>query len=169
MIFGSEAHFPRQTVIGHSVLAGHLAATAARVAASQGPILILRDTTEFICGRAQPGKIGFTKTMNGGRYKAGQPNVLTLCGVLMHSSLAVTLTGTPPRSDGGEVLDTNEIQGNARAQAAHQTQARTTELPLAGEPAPVHRARWRAACMWVTGRATRANSIAPRRTLVPAS
>ncbi|MER8615023.1 hypothetical protein [Mesorhizobium sp. M1216] len=29
------------------------------------------------------------------RYKAGQPNVLTLCGVLMHSSPAVTLTGTP--------------------------------------------------------------------------
>lgn len=27
--------------------------------------------------------------------KAGQPNVQTLCGVLMHSSLAVTLSGTP--------------------------------------------------------------------------
>ncbi|MER8792536.1 hypothetical protein NKH71_32870 [Mesorhizobium sp. M0983] len=79
----------------HSVLAGHFAATAARVAASEGPILILQDTTEFIYSRAQPDKIGFTKTINAGRYKAGQPNVLTLCGVLMHSSLAVTLTGTP--------------------------------------------------------------------------
>ncbi|MES0151925.1 hypothetical protein NKJ95_33190, partial [Mesorhizobium sp. M0012] len=79
----------------HSVLAGHFAATAARVAANEGPILILQDTTEFIYSRAQPGKIGFTKTINAGRYKAGQPNVLTLCGVLMHSSLAVTLTGTP--------------------------------------------------------------------------
>ena len=57
--------------------------------------LILQDTTEFIYSRAQPGKIGFTKTINAGRYKAGQPNVQTLCGVLMHSSLAVTLTGTP--------------------------------------------------------------------------
>ncbi|MFC7739642.1 hypothetical protein ACFQX4_28890, partial [Roseomonas sp. GCM10028921] len=44
---------------------------------------------------AQPGKIGFTKTVNAGRYKAGQPNVQTLCGMLMHSSLAVTLTGIP--------------------------------------------------------------------------
>lgn len=70
-------------------------ATAARVAASECPILILQDTTEFIYSRAQPGKIGFTKTINSGRYKAGQPNMLTLCGVLMHSSLAVTLTGTP--------------------------------------------------------------------------
>ncbi|MER9645325.1 hypothetical protein NKI99_33245, partial [Mesorhizobium sp. M0239] len=34
-------------------------------------------------------------TLNAGRYKVGQPNVLTLCGVLIHSSLAVTLTGTP--------------------------------------------------------------------------
>lgn len=85
--------YPRVTE--HSVFAGHFAATAARVAASEGPILILQDTTEFIYGRAQPGKIGFTKTINAGRYKAGQPNVLTLCGMLMHSSLAVTLTGTP--------------------------------------------------------------------------
>ncbi|MER8530022.1 hypothetical protein [Mesorhizobium sp. M1272] len=60
----------------HGVLAGHFAATAA----SEGPILILQDTTEFIYGRAQPGKIGFTKTIKAGRYNAGQPNVLTLCG-----------------------------------------------------------------------------------------
>jgi hypothetical protein len=87
--------FDNPRVTDHSVLAGHFAATAARVAASEGPILILQDTTEFIYSRAQPGKIGFTKTINAGRYKAGQPNVQTLCGVLMHSSLAVTLTGTP--------------------------------------------------------------------------
>ncbi|WP_292413214.1 transposase DNA-binding-containing protein [Mesorhizobium sp.] len=87
--------FDNPRVAEHSVLAGHFAATAARVAAREGPILILQDTTEFIYSRAQPGKIGFTRTINAGRYKAGQPNVLTLCGVLMHSSLAVTLTGTP--------------------------------------------------------------------------
>jgi Transposase DNA-binding/Transposase DDE domain len=87
--------FDNPRVTEHGVLAGHFAATAARIAASEGPILILQDTTEFIYNRAQPGKIGFTKTINAGRYKAGQPNVLTLCGVLMHSSLAVTLTGTP--------------------------------------------------------------------------
>ncbi|ESY64946.1 hypothetical protein X743_30265 [Mesorhizobium sp. LNHC252B00] len=87
--------FDNPRVTEHSVLAGHLAATAARVAASEGPILLLQDTTESIYSRAQPGKIGFTRTINAGRYKAGQPNVLTLCGVLMHSSLAVTLTAHP--------------------------------------------------------------------------
>ncbi|MER8576388.1 hypothetical protein NKG99_31605 [Mesorhizobium sp. M1409] len=79
----------------HSVLAGHFAATAARVAANEGPILILQDTIEFIYSRAQPGKIGFTKIINAGRYKSGQPNVLTFCGELMRSSLAVNLTAHP--------------------------------------------------------------------------
>ena len=87
--------FDNPRVTEHGVLAGHFAATAARCAASEGAILILQDTTEFIYSRAQPGKIGFTKTINAGRYRAGQPNVVTLCGVLMHSSLAVTLSGAP--------------------------------------------------------------------------
>ena len=87
--------FDNPRVTEHGVLAGHFAATAARCAASEDPILILQDTTEFIYGRARPERIGFIRTINGGRYKAGQPNVLTLCGVLMHASLAVTLAGTP--------------------------------------------------------------------------
>ncbi|MES0070567.1 hypothetical protein NKJ73_33465 [Mesorhizobium sp. M0074] len=58
--------FDNPRVTEHSVLAGHFAATAARVAASEGPILILQDTTEFTYSRAQPGKIGFTKTINAG-------------------------------------------------------------------------------------------------------
>ena len=87
--------FDNPRITEHGVLAGHFAATATRCAASEGPILILQDTTEFIYSRAQPGKIGFTKTINAGRYKAGQPNTVTLCGVLLHASLAVTLSGTP--------------------------------------------------------------------------
>lgn len=87
--------FDNPRVTEHGVMSGHFAATSARCAASEGPILILQDTTEFIYNRAQPGKIGFTKTINGGQYKSGQPNAITLCGVLMHSILAVTLSGTP--------------------------------------------------------------------------
>lgn len=87
--------FDNPRITEHGVLAGHFAATAARCAASEGPILVLQDTTEFIYSRARPGKIGLIKTVNGGRYKVGHPNALTLCGVLMHSSLAVTLSGTP--------------------------------------------------------------------------
>lgn len=78
----------------------------------------------------------------------------TLCEVLTHSSLAVTLTGTPLGLTAAK-LDANEVQGNARAQAAHQSHARADrdegELPLAGEPAPVHRARWRARALRACG------------------
>lgn len=87
--------FDNPRVTEHGVMSGHFAATAARFKASEGPILILQDTTEFIYSRESPGKIGFTKTINAGRYKAGQPNTQTLCGVLMHSSLAITTSGTP--------------------------------------------------------------------------
>ncbi|WGS19176.1 hypothetical protein [Bradyrhizobium sp. ISRA463] len=58
-------------------------------------VLILQDTTEFTYSRESPGKIGYTKTINAGRYKAGQPTACNLCGVLMHSSLVVTTSGTP--------------------------------------------------------------------------
>ena len=92
---GAGGRHTNPRVTEHGILAGHFAATAARVAASESQILILQDTTEFIYSRAQPGKIGCTKTFNAGRYKAGQPNTQTLCGMLMHSSMAVTLTGTP--------------------------------------------------------------------------
>src|SRR5262245_4828064 len=48
--------FDSPRVTEHGVLAGHFAATAARCAASQGTILILQDTTEFIY-RERPGRI----------------------------------------------------------------------------------------------------------------
>ncbi|WP_407119611.1 hypothetical protein [Bradyrhizobium sp. LMG 9283] len=53
--------------------------------------MILQDTTEFIYSRESPGKIGYTKTINAGRYKAGQPTTRTLCGVLM-----VRVWSSPP-------------------------------------------------------------------------
>ncbi|MCP1747574.1 hypothetical protein ABIF99_000457 [Bradyrhizobium japonicum] len=87
--------FDNPRVTEHGVMAGHFAATAARFKTSEGPVLILQDTTEFIYSRESPGKIGYTKTINAGRYKAGQPTTRTLCGVLMHSSLVVTTSGTP--------------------------------------------------------------------------
>jgi hypothetical protein len=52
--------FDKPRVTEHGVLAGRFVATAARVAASEGPILTLQDTVEFINNRARLGKIGFT-------------------------------------------------------------------------------------------------------------
>lgn len=76
------------------ILAGHLQASALRVQATDGPILVLQDTTEFSFTRAAPERIGFTKTSTG-RKKDGRFRQHTLCSLLMHASLAVTPEGLP--------------------------------------------------------------------------
>lgn len=116
--------FDSPRVTEHGVLVGYFAATAVSCAASEGPILILQDTTEFIYSRAQPGKIEFTKTINAGRYKAGSAQ----CSDPVRGADAFepggNLEGYAARSDGGEVLDTHEVQRNLDAQAACELDAR---------------------------------------------
>lgn len=77
------------------ILGGHFHSTRNRFAATDGPVLILHDTTEFIYEREQPALIGSTKSVNSGRDKAGRVRSHTICGILMHSSLAVTIEGLP--------------------------------------------------------------------------
>ena len=77
------------------ILAGHFQATARRAAASEGLILVLQDTTEFVYQRETPENIGFTKHVNSGRDKEGRWRQHKLCGLLMHASLAITLEGLP--------------------------------------------------------------------------
>lgn len=77
------------------ILAGHLEATKVRYGASDGPILVLQDTTEFTYQRRNPHDIGFTKSVNSGRDKNGRLRHHAVCGILMHSSLVVTEEGLP--------------------------------------------------------------------------
>src|SRR5271170_701361 len=74
------------------ILAGHFAATGARMSAAKGPILVLHDTTEFSFRRERPEAIGKTRLIP--RAQIGEQPI-TKCGVLMHSSLAVTTAGKP--------------------------------------------------------------------------
>lgn len=74
------------------ILAGHFAATQALIAASHGPILILHDTTELSFQRERPEAIGQTRVLPSARIGV-QP--ITQCGLLMHSSLAITTAGKP--------------------------------------------------------------------------
>ena len=76
------------------ILSGHFASTRERLAAANGLILMLHDTTEFTFKRDKPELIGITKTVNK-KGKAGWLTPHTLCGILMHSSLAVTTEGVP--------------------------------------------------------------------------
>jgi hypothetical protein len=77
--------FSNERVNEADILCGHFEATRGRVTATKGPILVLHDTTEFSFKREKPDLIGFT------RKTAGR----TQCGILMHSSLAVTTEGLP--------------------------------------------------------------------------
>lgn len=87
--------FANENVSEDKILAGHFAASALRAQAMEGPILVLQDTTEFSFKRAAPEKIGFTKTSCGRKTKEGRHTQHTLCGMLLHASLAVTPDGLP--------------------------------------------------------------------------
>jgi Transposase DNA-binding len=76
------------------ILSGHFASTHERLASANGLVLMLHDTTEFSFKRGKPELIGMTKTVNK-KGNAGWLTPHTLCGILMHSSLAVTTEGVP--------------------------------------------------------------------------
>ena len=77
------------------ILAGHFQSTRERATATSGPILILHDTTEFTYKREKSEAIGKTRINIAGAYRDGTPRFYTACGILMHSSLAVTTDGLP--------------------------------------------------------------------------
>jgi hypothetical protein len=87
--------FANERVEEADILSGHFAATRARYDDCRGPILLIQDTTEFSYQRANTSAIGLTKSVNSGRDKDGRLRHHTVCGMLMHSSLAVTVEGLP--------------------------------------------------------------------------
>lgn len=87
--------FSNDRVSEADILAGHFHSTRDRTIASEGPVLVLHDTTEFSYQRENTAAIGITKSINSGRDKAGRLRSHTVCGILMHSSLAVTTEGLP--------------------------------------------------------------------------
>jgi hypothetical protein len=76
--------FSNPRVDEYSILSGHMHCTRERARAVSGPLLILHDTTE-ISYEGAVGDIGLI----------GRVGRNIICGILMHSSLAVTLQGLP--------------------------------------------------------------------------
>lgn len=58
-------------------------------------MLILQDTTEFSYKREHPELIGSTHKVASRKDKTGRSPMHTICGILMHSSLAITTQGVP--------------------------------------------------------------------------
>ena len=86
--------FSNDRVDEEAILSGHFQATHDRFAATDGHVLVLHDTTEFSFKREKPELIGSTCIVNG-KDKKGRITFLTVCGILMHSSLVVTTDGLP--------------------------------------------------------------------------
>src|SRR4051794_7807309 len=87
--------FSNERVSEARILAGHFQATRDRFATTNGLILVVQDTTEFTFRREHPEAIGTTYRVNSGRDRAGRFRMHTVCGLLMHASLAVTIEGLP--------------------------------------------------------------------------
>jgi len=77
------------------LLEGPFQSTQACFAEQTGFILILHDTTEFSYQREDPEPIGITKIIPNGKSMLGQARKIAKCGMLIHSSLAVTPAGLP--------------------------------------------------------------------------
>jgi hypothetical protein len=77
------------------ILGGHFQATRDRASATDGPILVMHDTTEFTYTREDIDAVGKTRINIAGGRPDGRPRYYTGCGILMHSSLAVTTEGLP--------------------------------------------------------------------------
>lgn len=113
------------------ILAGHFAATRSRMAAAKGPILILHDTTEFSYQRERTENIGQTRLIPTGRI-GHEP--ITKCGLLMHSSLAVTTGGKPLGLTAvkfwtrKKFKGTNALAGRGKEGSKHSVNA--TRIPI---------------------------------------
>jgi hypothetical protein len=78
-----------------AILAGHFESTRNRFAAPDSPLLILHDTTEFTFARNGRAPVGLLHKSFRRKGKKGRPLHSVVCGILMHSSLAVTPDGLP--------------------------------------------------------------------------
>ena len=87
--------FSNDRVSEEQILAGHFQSTRERFVASDGPVLILHDTTEFTYHRDDVAAIGVLTDSVPGKDNRGHLRHHLVCGISMHSSLAVTLEGLP--------------------------------------------------------------------------
>ena len=87
--------FSNERVSEQDILSGHFQATKERFCATEGTILVLHDTTEFSFKRDEPDLIGHTIVVAGRKDIFGRPERRAVCGILMHSSLVLTVEGLP--------------------------------------------------------------------------
>jgi hypothetical protein len=123
---GAYRFLSNDRVTEADILAGHFQSTRDRVRAAEGLIFMLHDTTEFTFQREASDAIGVTKSVNSGRDKAGRVRSHTVCGILMHSSLALTTEGVPLGLAAVKVWTRQKFKGTA----ALKKKVNPTRVPI---------------------------------------
>ena len=92
---GAYRFFSNERVSEEEILAGHFQSTRERALVQSDPVVVLHDTTEFVFKREDIDSVGRLNKGAAGKNHLGRTNYYTSCGILMHSSLAVTTEGLP--------------------------------------------------------------------------
>jgi hypothetical protein len=87
--------FSNDDVSEDQIMAGHFQATRDRLSHAGKKILMLHDTCEFSFQRDKDSRLGLLGRPACGKSKDGRIKFITVRGILMHSSLAITLDGLP--------------------------------------------------------------------------
>jgi hypothetical protein len=87
--------FSNDGVSEDQIMAGHFQATRDRLSQANQKILMLHDTCEFSFQRDKDAQIGLLGRPACGKGKDGRIKCITVRGILMHSSLAITRDGLP--------------------------------------------------------------------------
>ena len=114
--------FSNQHIREERILGGHLQATRERIAAANALILVLHDTTEFTFHRKDVTAVGIVHKSYTQKDPEGRPRHYTVCGMRMHSSLAVTTEGLPLGLAAIKFWTRDELHGcNALKRKIHPT------------------------------------------------
>lgn len=87
--------FSNPNLTEEEILADHFQSTKSRFNTTEGPVLVLHNTTEMTYKRDDPTTIGYTRKCGNRKGLFDQVAKRAMCGVLMHSSLVLTLEGVP--------------------------------------------------------------------------
>ena len=111
--------FSNDRVGEEQILAGHFVATRKRIPGTEELFLVLHDTTEFSYKREDMAAVGLVSKGSVRKDAAGRPVYFTICGINLHSSLAVTLEGLPLGLTAVKFWSRKEFKGQKAKRKAH--------------------------------------------------
>jgi len=111
--------FSNGRVSEEQILAGHFLATRERIACGEELFLVVHDTTEFSYKREDMAAVGLVSKGSVRKDAEGRPVYFTICGINLHSSLALTLEGLPLGLTAVKFWNRKAFKGQKAKRKAH--------------------------------------------------